>query len=291
MPADTPSAPVEYELDGHVGIVRLNRPDNGNAYNAAMGDALDRSLREADADDEVRVIVLTGAGKAFCVGLDLSAGEQTFGGGGPLERDTTDGGSEGDSDGEGGGGFIAPFRLRKPVIAAINGHAVGVGITMAMQCDIRIAAEDAKLGFVFVRRGIVAEAYGHWTVPRVIGLARTAELFFTGRTFSGREGAELGVVNRALPADEVLPAALELAREIAREASPAALALSKELLWASAAMSPGEVFAAEAARVRWLGAGPDAAEGVRSFLERREPNWSVSVSRDLPEHLRIAGDA
>lgn len=280
MSADTPSAPVEYELDDHVAIIRLNRPESGNAYNAAMGDALDRALREADADDDARVIVLTGAGRAFCVGLDLSAGAETFGGAGPLES----------GNAESRGGFVAPFTLRKPVIAAINGHAVGVGITMAMQCDIRIAAEDAKLGFVFVRRGIVAEAYGHWTVPRTIGLARTAELFFTGRTFSGREGAELGVVNRAVPTDEVLPTALELAREIAREASPAALALSKELLWASAAMSPAEVFAAEAARVRWLGAGPDAAEGVRSFLERRPPNWSVSVSRDLPEDLRIAGD-
>jgi enoyl-CoA hydratase/carnithine racemase len=220
----------------------------------------------------VRVIVLTGAGSAFCVGLDLSGGDSTFGDGGPLE-------SEGPREEF---KLVAPFQLRTPVIAALNGHAVGVGITLAMQCDIRIAADDAKLGFVFVRRGIVAEAFGHWTVPRTIGLARTAELFFTGRIFSGAEGEAYGVVNRALPKDEVLPAALEMAREIARESSPAAVALSKKLLWDSPAMSPQEVYDAEVERVRWLGAGPDAKEGVRAFLERREPQWEVSVSKDLP---------
>src|SRR5829696_11964 len=212
------SAPVTVEHDGHVAIVRLNRPDKGNAYNMAMGHALNAALTSCDHDDDVRVIVLTGAGSAFCVGLDLSGGDSTFGDGGPLESD----GPREEFK------LVAPFQLRTPVIAAMNGHAVGVGITLAMQCDIRLAADDAKLGFVFVRRGIVAEAFGHWTVPRTIGLARTAELFFTGRIFSGAEGEAYGVVNRALPKEDVLPAALEMAHEIAREASPAAVALSKK---------------------------------------------------------------
>jgi enoyl-CoA hydratase/carnithine racemase len=270
--ASTTSAPVTIERDGHVAIVRLNRPDKGNAYTAAMGVALNEAFTSCDLDDDVRVIVLTGAGKAFCVGLDLSGGDSTFGDGGSLDDDTEREPFR----------LVAPFQLRTPVIAAMNGHAVGVGITLAMQCDIRIAAEDAKLGFVFVRRGIVAEAFGHWTVPRTIGLARTAELFFTGRIFSGREGEQYGVVNQALPTDEVLPAALEMAREIARESSPAAVAMSKRLLWSSSAMSPDEVYDAEVDRVRWLGASPDAREGVRAFLERREPAWEVSPSKDLP---------
>ena len=163
----------------------------------------------------------------------------------------------------------------------MNGHAVGVGITLAMQCDIRIAATDAKLGFVFARRGIIAEAYGHWTVPRTIGLARTAELFFTGRIFSGAEAEEYGVVNRAVPKADVLPTALEMAHEIARESSPAALALSKALLWQSTELTPDQVYDAEVERIRYLGAGPDAREGVRAFLEKRAPDWELDPN-DLP---------
>jgi enoyl-CoA hydratase/carnithine racemase len=143
-------------------------------------------------------------------------------------------------------------------------------------------AEEAKLGFVFARRGIIAEAYGHWTVPRTIGLARTAELFFTGRTFSGTEAETFGVVNRAVPTDDVLTEALGLAQEIARESSPASLALSKQLLWASTDMDPESVYQAETSRIRWLMSSADSTEGVRAFLERREPAWQVSVANDLP---------
>jgi enoyl-CoA hydratase/carnithine racemase len=271
----TDTEPVIVDHDGYVAIIRLNRPDKGNAYTSAMGAALHDAFVELDSDRQSRVIIVTGNGSAFCVGLDLSAGDSTFGDEGPLAGQRRQLETE---------RLLAPFQLRTPVIAAMNGHAVGVGITLAMQCDIRVAATDAKLGFVFTRRGIIAEAYGHWTVPRTIGLARTAELFFTGRTFSGAEAESWGVVNHAVPKADVLPTAMGIAQEIARESSPAALALSKALLWQSTELTAEQVYDAEIERIRFLGASADAREGVRAFLEKRPPEWELDPA-DLPTFL------
>jgi enoyl-CoA hydratase/carnithine racemase len=172
--------------------------------------------------------------------------------------------------------------VRKPVIAAVNGHAIGIGLTLAMQCDIRLAARDAKLAFAHVRRGVLPDAHSHWTVPRAIGFARTAELFLTGRHVSGEEAAAMGLVARALPAAEVLPAALAMARDIAANCAPLSVALSKRLLWESRVLDRGEIGRRETAYHHLVMGRPDALEGVVAFLERRPPAWRLAVPRDWP---------
>jgi enoyl-CoA hydratase/carnithine racemase len=209
----------------------------------------------------VRAVVLTGAGRAFCAGADMEPAGDTFAA--PTGEDFS-------------ASPVSPpaWDVRKPVIAAVNGHAIGIGLTLAMQCDLRFVAEDAKLGFVHVRRGVLPDAHAHWTVPRAVGVARAADLFLTGRTFSGREAAELGLVNRALAADDVLPAALDVARDIAVHTAPLSVALSKRLLWASPALDREEVGYLETEYHRLVMGTPDAREGVLAWLERRDPRWT-----------------
>jgi enoyl-CoA hydratase/carnithine racemase len=252
----------------HVATIALNRADAGTAFTASLGGELHRALIACDDDPDVRRIVLTGAGRHVCVGLDLSAGADTFGARVELEQ-------FGDVERLG-----APSALRTPVIAAVNGHAVGVGITLAMQCDLRIAADDAELGFVFVRRGIVPELYAHWTVQRVVGLARAAELFLTGRTLTGADAAEWGLVNHAVDRADVLAVARALAVEIATEASPAAVTATEELPWSAADAGLEAVYRREG-EARWLSAQSDVTEGVQSFLEKHPPRWPTST-RDRP---------
>ena len=175
------------------------------------------------------------------------------------------------------------WQVRKPVIAAINGHAIGIGLTLAMQCDLRLAAADAWLGFVHVRRGVIPDAQSHWSVPRAVGFARAAELLLTGRTFTGAQAAELGLVNRALPADQVLDGALEIARDIALNTAPLSVALSKRILWSSAALDPDEVERLETEYHRHVMGKADAREGVLAWMEKREPKWSLSPTEDWPE--------
>ena len=188
---------VTVGIDGGVAVVTLNRPEKLNTFTGRMGAGLGQAYADCDADETVRAVVVTGAGRAFCAGADLDPAGETFG-----------------TPGE---GFTAsPVRpraweVRKPVIAAVNGHAIGIGLTLAMQCDIRLVAEDAKLAFAHVRRGVLPDAQSHWTVPRSIGFARATDLLLTGRTFTGEEAAALGLVSRALPAADVLPAAHEIA--------------------------------------------------------------------------------
>src|SRR6266581_1876775 len=186
---------ILYDVADSVATITLNRPDRLNAVTARSIDELIAAFDAADADDGVRAVVVTGAGRAFCAGADMEPGGDTFAA--PQGDDFT-------------ASPVQPpaWDVRKPVIAAINGHAIGIGLTLAMQCDIRLVADDAKLGFVHVRRGVLPDAHSHWTVPRAVGFARAADLFLTGRTFTGREAVELGLASRALPADDVLPAAL-----------------------------------------------------------------------------------
>src|SRR5215218_10016918 len=205
---------VLYDVRDGVATVTLNRPEKLNAWNTRLGAELGDAMATADEDDAVRAVVVTGAGRAFCAGADLSGGG--FGGGdAPKLRECW------------------PYQVRKPVIAAINGHAVGVGLTYPMTCDVSYAAEDAKLAFAFVRRGAIPELASHAIVPRVAGFSVAAELLLSGRTFLGTEAAELGLASKALPAEQVLPAALELARDIAANTAPLSVALSKRLLWES----------------------------------------------------------
>lgn len=260
---------IGFEIAERVGIITLRRPKHLNAFSGRMGIDLSAAYRECDGNDEVRAVVLTGAGKAFCAGADITAGADTF-----AKQD--------EGTFSAAGVDMAAWDVRKPVIAAINGHAVGIGLTLAMQCDIRLVARDAKCGFVHARRGVIPDAYAHWSVPRAIGLARAAELFLTGRLFSGEEAVQLGLASRALPADEVVPAALEMARDIAINVAPLSAALSKRLLWESRSLTREEVGRKETALHHVVMGRADALEGVMAFIERRVPRWQLAVSKDWP---------
>jgi enoyl-CoA hydratase/carnithine racemase len=254
---------VLYDVSDAVATVTLNRPERLNAWTARLGAELGDALATADEDDAVRAVVVTGAGRAFCAGADLSGGE--FGGGdAPKLRSCW------------------PYQVRKPVIAAINGHAVGVGLTYPMTCDVRYAAADAKLAFAFVRRGAIPELSSHAIVPRVAGFSVAAELLLSGRTFSGTEAAALGIVSKALPADEVVPAALELARDIAANTAPVSVAVAKQLLWDGMDKSVADVSAMENRLFAKVTALPDAREGIAAFVEKRPPAWTGKVTTDIP---------
>ncbi len=253
--------PVTLDTADGVAVITLNRPEQLNTFTGQMGAHLGRAYAACDTDDRVRAVVVTGAGRAFCAGADLEPAGDTFAA--PSSDDFT-------------ASPVQPpaWDVRKPVIAAVNGHAIGIGLTLAMQCDLRFVAEDAKLGFVHVRRGVLPDAHAHWTVPRAVGFARAADLLLTGRTFSGRDAAELGLANRALPADDVLPAALDVARDIAVHTAPVSVALSKRLLWASPTLDRDEVGFLETEYHRLVMGTPDAREGVLAWLERRDPRWT-----------------
>lgn len=244
-----------------VATVTLNRPNRRNAVGDGMREELADAYLRCDRDDTVRVLVLTGAPPAFCAGADLAAGEETFSGTGP---------------GFTAAGFAVPaWTLSKPVIAAVNGHAIGLGLTLALQCDIRLFAADAAYGVVQVRRGVVGDAYSHWLLPRLVGIANAAEILLTGATFDGHRAVALGLGSRVLAADEVLPAALEMAHDIAANTAPMSVAASKRLLWDSFDLDRAAVGERETAIHRALMAHDDAREGVRAYLDRRAPQWTA----------------
>jgi enoyl-CoA hydratase/carnithine racemase len=261
------------DIDDNVAVLTLNRPDRRNAYTAEMGGLLNAAYRRCDADDDVRVIVVTGAGDTFCVGADFSGGATPF----DSPRDDV--------------AFTASpidppaFELRKPVIAAVNGHAIGIGLTIALQADIRIMAAGAKYAVVQVRRGVIPDCMSHWTLTHLAGATVAADILLTGRTFSGVEAAQLSIATRAVPGDAVLDHALQLARDIATNVAPMSAALCKRLLWDAAinGHSPRRVASLETELHHRVMGTPDAREGVTAFLERRPPRWSASVSREWRE--------
>jgi enoyl-CoA hydratase/carnithine racemase len=253
---------ILFAVEDGVATITLNRPKRLNAFHFGLGAELESAYARCDADDTVRAVVLTGAGdKTF----DDVEGSRRAADPGPEVR------------------RLAAYQVRKPVIAAINGHAVGVGLTLAMQCDLRLVAREAKLAFSFVRRGIIPELGSHSILPRVIGFSRAADLLLSGRTFRGEEAAELGLASEALPAEAVVPRAREWARDVAQNAAPASVAIAKRLLWEGVTETPPETMAKEKSLLEWVGKQADAAEGVRSFLERRPPEWKLRPSVDLPE--------
>jgi len=234
----------------------------------------------ADQDDSVRVVVVKGAGKAFCAGADLSAGGSAF------DRTIQEGRKVAIGEHRDGGGQIALaiFRCRKPVIAAINGHAVGVGITMTLPMDIRIASEDAKIGFVFTRRGVVPEACSSWFLPRIVGISKAAEWIYTGRVFRASEEAKSGLFNYVVPQEKVFDKAMTIAREIAENTSAVSVALSKALLWHGLAEGdPQSAHLIDSRCFYWMGHQKDSHEGVESFLEKRPPKFAMKVSSDMPD--------
>jgi len=262
---------VGYEVERGVATVTLNRPERLNAWNAQLARELSLALDAADNDDDVRCVVMTGAGRAFCAGADLEKGSATF--------DDTRNESRRNREDE---PLKLPYQLRKPVIAAINGAAVGVGITYPLLADIRFVAADAKISFAFVRRGMMPELASHAILPKVVGLSNAADLLLSGRMISGQEAADVGLASAALPRDEVLPAAQERAREFLM-AAPVSVAIAKRMVWDNLLGDIAATTRKENKLFSWLGSQPDAAEGITSFLERREPKWSMSPATDFPD--------
>ena len=272
---------IRYAVEDGIACVTLHRPDKLNAFTSRMLAELLDALDRIDADDAVRAVIVTGAGRGFCAGADLSAGAGTF----DSNQRGGDVGIEGMRDG-GGRLTLRIFECLKPVIAAINGPAVGVGITMTLPMDIRIASENARFGFVFARRGLVPEACSSWFLPRVVGISKACEWVFSGRVYPIGEGLAAGLVRSVHPADELLAAAREIGREIAEHTAPVSVALSRQMLWKMlGADHPMEAHKVDSRGIRALGRSPDAREGVASFLEKREPRFSMRPSRDLPDFV------
>jgi enoyl-CoA hydratase/carnithine racemase len=271
---------ILYDVQDHVLTITLNRPDRLNAFTPVMGHELIEALNRADADDDVRAIVVTGAGRGFCAGADLEAGGSTF--------DWRERQAAGETVPRDGGGRISLrlFDCLKPVIAAINGPAVGVGITMTLPMDVRLAVEGAKIGFVFARRGIVPEACSTWFLPRVVGISQAMEWVATGRVFDAAEAHAGGLVRSVHPPDELLPAARSLAREIADDAAPVSVALARRMMWTMlGARHPMEAHRADSRAMFSRGQSADAIEGVTSFLEKRSPCFPDRVGDGLPDIL------
>ncbi len=267
------------EVADGVLTITLNRPDRLNAWTSTMGDELFAAFDEADADDAVRAVIVTGAGRGFCAGADLAGGGATFD---YRERD-----AEGPVPRDGGGRLtLRIFDSTKPVIAAINGPAVGVGATMTLAMDVRMAAEGAKIGFVFARRGIVPEACSSWFLPRAVGISRAMEWVATGRVFPAQEGLEAGLIRSVHPAGELLGAARGLAREIADSTAPVSVALARRMMWTMlGAEHPMLAHRADSRGMFYRGQSADAAEGISAFLEKRAAEFPDRVSDGLPEVL------
>ncbi len=266
---------ILHEVVDGVLTITLDRPEKLNAFTPTMMRELIDAFDRADADDAVRAVIVTGAGRAFCAGADLSGGGGTFDN---TARDTLETHRD-------GGGLVALriFESKKPVIAAINGPAVGVGITMTLPMDVRLASTAARMGFVFARRGIVPEACSSWFLPRVVGISRAAEWVYTGRIFSAEEALAGGLVSRIVPPADLLATARGLAREIADNTSAVSVALSRQLLWRMlGADHPMEAHQVDSRAIYWMGSSADAREGVAAFLEKRPARFTLRPSADLP---------
>ncbi|MCD6305843.1 MAG: crotonase/enoyl-CoA hydratase family protein [Deltaproteobacteria bacterium] len=265
-----------YSLEKGIAVITLNRAEHLNAFTLTMRKELISLFEQADKDDGVRTVVVTGAGRAFCAGADLSRGGSTF--------DRSRASSISDHRDGGGQVALAAFKCRKPVIAAINGHAVGIGITMTLAMDMRIASEEAKIGFVFPRRGLVLEACSSWFLPRLVGMGKAAELVFTGRTFRASEEKASGLFNHVLPPGQVVPKAMEIAREIADNTSAVSVGLCKALLWHGLGEpDPQSAHLVDSRCFYWAGKQEDAREGIQAFLEKRPPRFAMRPSTDMPD--------
>ena len=273
------------EQDGPILTVTLNRPDKLNAYTATMGLELEDVFVSANDDDTVRVIIVTGAGRGFCAGADISGGADAFNSNAEGSvAFSTDASAQAKRRAD--GGFVgAIFNCKKPVIAAINGAAVGVGITVTLPMDIRIATPAAKLGFVFARRGLVPEAGSAWFLPKLVGLSQALRWCLSGRLITADEALRGGLISEIVEPDQLLPRAREIAQEIADNTSPVAVALTRQMLWRfSGDPSPFPLLAVDGGLAFELGSSPDVREGVAAFLEKRPPDFQGRVSTDMPKH-------
>ncbi|RDI66099.1 enoyl-CoA hydratase/isomerase family protein [Nocardia pseudobrasiliensis] len=253
------SSELHVDVSSGVAVLTLHRPAQQNAFTPTMASELGAALSRCDTEDTIHAVVVTGTPPAFCAGADLSGvGDVTA---------TID---------------PAPWRIRKPVIAAVNGHAVGLGLALALQCDLRYLARDAVYGLNQVRRSALADGYAHWLLPRLAGMATAADILFTGRTFDGDEAKAMGLANASLDAAEVLPTALSVAHDIATGSAPLPVALSKRLLWEGLGMGPDSVAALESQLNTYVADSVDAGEGMAALRDRRQPRWTGRVSAEWP---------
>ncbi|WP_040495012.1 crotonase/enoyl-CoA hydratase family protein [Ilumatobacter nonamiensis] len=270
---------ILFDVDDHIATITLNRPDKLNAFTGTMMNEIIDAFDRTDADDDVRAVIVTGAGRAFCAGADLGGGGETF----------AKGGSDVQSDigvPRDGGGLVSLriYDSKKPVIGAINGAAVGVGVTMTLPMDIRLASEHAKFGFVFARRGIVPEACSSWFLPRIVGISQAAEWCYSGRVFPADEAHAGGLVRSVHAADDLLADARAIASDIAENAAPVSVALTRQMLWRMlGADHPMVAHRADSRGIALRGPSADAREGVESFLEKRPAEYQNRVSDELPD--------
>ncbi len=271
---------IIYAVDEHIATITLNRPEQLNAFTGTMMHELVDAFDRIDADDDVRVVIVTGAGRGFCAGADLSSGGETFSRGGS-DIETKVAGVPRD-----GGGIVSLriFECTKPVIAAINGPAVGVGVTMTLPMDIRLASENSKFGFVFARRGILPEACSSYFLPRLVGISQATEWCYTGRVFGPQEAKDGRLVRSVHAPDDLLPAARAIAKEIVDNTAPVSVALTRQMLWRLlGADHPMEAHKVDSRGIAERGKSADSREGVMSFLEKRPPVFPVKVSDGLPD--------
>ncbi|MET0370400.1 MAG: crotonase/enoyl-CoA hydratase family protein [Sphingobium sp.] len=279
---------IRYAVADGIATITLNRPDRLNAFNATMAQELIAAFDRSDADDAVRAVIVTGEGRGFCAGADLEAGADTFNyeardGSGPVGADGTIDWAHPDVRDTGGKVTLRIFESLKPVIAAINGPAVGIGITMTLAMDMRLIADSAKIGFVFARRGIVPEAASSFFLPRIVGIQTALEWCMTGRVMPAQEAYDGGLARSIHGVDDLLPAAIALAREIADNTAAVSVALTRQMLWRGTGLShPMEAHRIDSRGVYARGRSADAAEGVTSFLEKRPAVYVDRVSADMP---------
>jgi len=269
---------ILYEVVDHVAKITLNKPERLNSWGPDMREDMTAALRAADSDDNVRAVVIHGAGRGFCAGMNLkTSGEKTF-----ARPSLTD-----EEQAEYNSQFTYPYQIGKPVIAAIHGPAVGVGITYPLLCDVRIVAEDAKISFIFPKRGLIGELGSHFMLPRLVGFSQAMDLLMSGRMINGSEAVELGLALKAVPEAQLVDTAMAYAKEYANTA-PVSVAISKRLMWEGLGSSYIKVKNKEGRLFAWAGSQADAKEGIRSFLEKRAPEWKMSAAKDMPDLMNEA---
>jgi len=276
---------IKYEVKDKILTITLNRPDRLNAFTGQMMNDLISAFDSASNDDEVRVVIVTGEGRGFCAGADLGAGEATF------NRDENPRAKKTDDEENlewlrdgGGRTTLAIYDCSKPIIAAINGPAVGVGVTMTLPMDIRLASHEARFGFVFARRGLVPEAASSWFLPRIVGISKSLEWTFSGKVFNAEEALDGGLIRSIHPQDSLMDEAKKIANEIIENTSPVSVSITRQMLWKMlGADHPMEAHKVDSRAIYELGKGEDTKEGVNSFLEKRPPQFPSKVSKDMPD--------
>lgn len=260
---------VQFEVDNHIAIIRLNRPEAMNTFTSEMGHAWSAAYQRCDDDDNIRVVVVTGNGRAFCAGADMRAGAATF----DEQQDMTFRSTP-----------ITPaYQIRKPVIAALNGHAIGIGFSLALQCDFRIVANEAKYGLLQVRRGVLADGCSHWLLPRLVGVEKTLDIILCGDYMDGQCMLANGLASQSVAAEAVFEVAMAKAASLAKNSSPLIAAMSKRLIWESLDMSLDSMEQKETAWLHHSMGLADAVEGGSAFMEKRLPEWSGSVAQQWPD--------